>query len=234
VLLVVGSRPAYVDAMSGGFPVDLIIFGMVAAFLVLRLRSILGRRQGFERPPQPLEPRAPADAPVIDALAAPAAPAGPAKILPDPRTPPGQALARIRGVDQGFDPDQFLDGAAGAFGMIVDAFARGDRGALQPLLAPDLFTPFEAAITAREAANETLKQDIASLREMTLTEADLRGTVASVTVRFVSDQVNSTRDARGQIVAGTDVPTETVDFWTFERDLTSADPTWQLVATRSE
>lgn len=223
--------------MSGGFPIDLIIFGMVAAFLVLRLRSILGRRQGFERPPQPLEPRAPADAhapdgPVVDAPAH--APAGPIRTVPDERTPPGQALARIRGVDPGFNPDQFLDGAAGAFGMIVDAFARGDRAGLKALLAPDLFAAFDKTIDAREAARETLRQEIASLREMAITEADLRGTVASVTVRFVSDQINSTRDATGQVVAGSDVPTETVDFWTFERDLRSSDPTWLLVATRSE
>jgi predicted lipid-binding transport protein (Tim44 family) len=223
--------------MSGGFPVDLIIFGMVAAFLVLRLRSILGRRQGFERPPQPLEPRAPADAragdgPVIDAPAL--AQAGPARILPDPRTPPGQALARIKGVDPGFDADQFLDGAAGAFGMIVDAFAKGDRPGLKQLLAPDLYAAFEQAIAAREAAKETLRQDIVTLRELAITEADLRGTVASLTVRFVSDQINSTRDAGGQVVAGTDVPTETVDIWTFERDLRADDPTWLLVATRSE
>lgn len=222
--------------MSGGFPIDLIIFGMVAAFLVLRLRSILGRRQGFERPPQPLEPRPPADGrppdgPVVDAQAQ--AP-GPGRTIPDPASPPGQALARIHGADPGFAPDGFLDGAAGAFSMIVEAFARGDRPALKALLAPELFAAFEKAIAAREAAGETLRQEITSLREMAITEADLRGTIASVTVRFVSDQINSTRDAGGQMLAGSDVPTETVDFWTFERDLRSSDPTWQLVATRSE
>lgn len=223
--------------MSGGFPIDLIIFGMVAAFLVLRLRSILGRRQGFERPPQPLEPRPPADARAADGPAAdtPAATqAGPARILPELASPAGQALARIKGVDPAFDADQFLDGAAGAFGMIVEAFARGDRTTLKPLLTADLFAAFEGVIGAREAAGETLRQDIVALRELAITEADLRGTVASLTVRFLSDQVNSTRDAKGDVVAGTDVPTETVDIWTFERNLQAADPTWQLVATRSE
>lgn len=223
--------------MSGGFPIDLIIFGMVAAFLVLRLRSILGRRQGFERPPQPLEPRAPADArgpdgPIVDAPAL--APVGPARTLPEATSPAGQALSRIQGVDAGFNADQFLDGASAAFGMIVAAFAAGDRAQLKQLLAPDLFGAFEGAIAAREAAQETQRQDITALREIAITEAELRGTTASVTVRFVSDQVNATRDARGQVVAGSDVPTETVDFWTFERDLRAEDPTWQLVATRSE
>lgn len=224
--------------MSGGFPVDLILFGMVAAFLVLRLRSILGRRQGYERPPEPLNPRPPADArggdPALGDIPAVPVVAGPTKVLPDARTPPGQALARIRGIDPNFDADAFLDGASGAFGMIVTGFAAGDRALLKTLLAPDLFTAFEGAISAREAANETQRTEITSLRELTLTEADLRGTVASVTVRFVSDQINQSRDAAGQVVAGTDVPTETVDFWSFERDLRGTDPTWLLVATRSE
>jgi predicted lipid-binding transport protein (Tim44 family) len=210
----------------------------VAAFLVLRLRSILGRRQGYERPPEPLNPRLPADARVADAPIAdgPVVPVvvGPTRVLPDARTPPGQALARIKGMDPGFDADAFLEGASGAFGMIVTGFAAGDRSLLQGLLAPDLFSAFEGAITAREAANETQRTEITALRELTLTEADLRGTVASITVRFVSDQINQSRDATGQVVAGTDVPTETVDFWTFERDLRGTDPTWLLVATRSE
>jgi predicted lipid-binding transport protein (Tim44 family) len=237
LVLVVAAPGPYVWVMSGGFPIDLIIFGMVAAFLVLRLRSILGRRQGFERPPQPLEPRAPADArsadgPIVDAPAI--AQVGPAKLIPDARTPAGQALARIRGVDPGFDADQFLDGATAAFAMIVEAFARGDRAGLKQLLAPELYIAFEQAISAREAARETLRQDITALREVSIIEADLRGTIASLTVRFVSDQINSTRDATGQVVHGSDVPTETVDIWTFERDLRAADPTWLLVATRSE
>lgn len=223
--------------MSGGFPLDLIIFGMVAAFLVLRLRSILGRRQGFERPPQPLEPRPPADAhkadaPTIEATAGPGA--LPGHVLPDPASPVGQALARIQAVDAAFNPDHFLEGAAGAFRMIVEAFAKGDRPGLKALLAPDLNAAFEAAIAAREGAGEVLRQEIVQVREMTLTAADLRGTVASIGVRFVSDQINSTRDATGQLLAGSDVPTETADFWTFERDLRSSDPTWLLVATRSE
>lgn len=211
--------------MSGGFPLDLILFGMVAAFLVLRLRSVLGRRTGFERPPatvavpRPVEAEAP-PAPVI-------------RGVPDARGPVGQALSRIRGVDPSFDPASFLGGAEGAFRMIVEGFAAGNRSLLRDLLSEETYAGFEGAITDRESRNERQRTEIREVREASIEAADLRGTVADVTVRFVSDQVNLTTDAEGKPVAGADAVTELTDVWTFQRDLRSEDPTWKLVATRS-
>jgi predicted lipid-binding transport protein (Tim44 family) len=227
--------------MSGGFPVDLILFAMVAAFLVLRLRSVLGRRTGFERPrregPGAYDPAAARNAPPADVapdLPATAAPAGGTRrILPDPRSPVGAALMRIRGVDPAFDPNGFLDGAEGAFRMIVDAFARGDRQTLRALLGDETYGGFEGEITRREAAGESQRSEVRAMQEMKLEAADLRGTVADVTVRFVSDQVNVTTAKDGTIAAGADAVTELTDIWTFQRDLKSEDPTWKLVATRS-
>src|SRR5271163_3750551 len=102
--------------MSGGFPIDLILFGMIAAFLVLRLRSILGRRTGFERPAQPYQPpqpQRPTAGPVIEGRAEPVAAAP--QTVPDDASPAGQALARMRGIDQAFDPARFLAGVDQAF-----------------------------------------------------------------------------------------------------------------------
>lgn len=225
--------------MSGGFPVDLILFAMVAAFLVLRLRGILGRRTGFERPPAPVEPAGAGEtARTIDTTAEEAsetrALAGPARVLPAPASPAGQALARIRAVDPSFDPAAFLDGAEGAFRMIVTAFAAGDRDTLKGLLSPDVFRDFEAAIAAREQAGETQRTEIVAMREATIVEADLRGTYATIGVRFVTDQINVTTGRGGVLVAGSEAVTETIDIWSFARDLNAADPTWLLVATRSE
>src|SRR6478736_3150706 len=104
---------------SSGFPIDLILFGMIAAFLVLRLRSILGRRTGFERPPQPAQPQPmarAAAAPIIEGRPEPASPAAP-QSTPDPATPTGQALVQMRGVDANFDPSRFLAGVDQAFRM---------------------------------------------------------------------------------------------------------------------
>ena len=225
---------------SGGFPLDLILFGMIAAFLVLRLRSILGRRTGFERPPEQHMPAQPGMAPrlspegrVIDGTVEPQAPATSGRPLPDPASPPGQALVRMQRTEPAFDPSRFLNGAEAAFGIIVTAFAAGDRAGLRMLLSDDTFRAFEAAITAREAAGETQRTEIRAITTATIEAADLRGSVANITVRFVSDQVNVTIGRDGTPVAGADAVTEITDLWTFERELNSPDPTWRLVAARS-
>jgi len=217
---------------TGGFPVDLVLFGMIAGFLVLRLRSILGRRTGYERPPaQPYQPPgAPPPGPVIEGHAEPL-PAS-TRAVPDPGSPLGQMLSRMKGVDRGFDAGSFLDGADKAFHLIVTAFATSDRPRLRGLVSDDVYRAFDQAIAAREQARHTQTSEIKDIPSATIEEADLRGTVAQVTVRFVSDQVSLTKDASGQPVAGTDAVTEITDIWTFERDLSSQDPTWRLVSVR--
>jgi len=217
---------------SGSFPIDLVLFGMIAAFLVLRLRGILGRRTGFERPPQPVQPAGPAVAsPVIEGRAEPAAPA--ARALPDVASPAGQALLRMQALDRNFVPAGFLNGAENAFRMIVTAFANGDRATLRNLLSDDTYRAFEGAITAREAAGQTQRSEIRAIPSATIEAADVKGTLATITVRFVSDQISVTLDAKGNPVTGTDAVTEITDLWTFERDLTSAGPAWRLVAARN-
>jgi predicted lipid-binding transport protein (Tim44 family) len=216
-----------------GFPIDLILFGMIAAFLVLRLRSILGRRTGFERPPQAYRPAQPnMAAPVIDAQAEPV-PAAPTRAVPDPASALGQTLAKMQTIDRNFTPSSFLDGAEKAFALIVAAFASGDRVALRSLLSDDTYRAFETAIAGREAAGQTQVSELRGIQSATIEAAELRGTVAQNTVRFVSDQISLTRDKDGKEVSGTDAVTELTDLWSFERDLTAADPTWRLVAARS-
>lgn len=220
-------------ASSGGFPIDLILFGMIAAFLVLRLRSILGKRQGFERPPE-TTPRP--DLRVVEdgpAGAYTPPPPPPGRALPDPASPLGRTLVAMQSVDSNFTPGRFLDGAEQAFRMIVTAFAAGDRAALRPLLSDDTYTAFDGAITARLAAGETQRTEIHDIHGASIEAAELRGGEASITVQFMSDQVNLTLDANGKEVAGTDAVTEIRDIWTFERDLGSPDPAWRLVAARS-
>ena len=228
--------------MTGG-AVEIILLAMVAGFLVLRLRSVLGRRQGFERPPQAenrpagYDPRGGAR-PANDGLSEEAAPPAPAAAsgrhtVPDRRSPAGQALSRIAAVDASFDPSRFLDGAEAAFRMIVQAFAAGDRGTLRALLSDDAYAGFAKVLDAREAAGERQRTELRAVNEVAIEAADLRGTVADVTVRFVTDQVNMTTGRDGEVVSGSDAITELTDLWTFQRDLSSADPTWKLVGTGS-
>lgn len=219
---------------SGGFPIDLILFGMIAAFLVLRLRSILGKRQGFERPPEvPQRPELRLVEDTPPPVPPSAEPETASRTLPEPQTQAGRALVAMQSVDSGFTPDRFLQGAEMAFRMIVAAFAAGDRDALRPLLSDDTMAAFDGAISAREQAGETQRTEIRAIGSATIENAELRGGQASITVAFVSDQVNITLGPDGQPVAGTDAVTEIKDLWTFERDLGSPDPTWRLVAARS-
>ena len=227
--------------MTGG-AVEIILLAMVAGFLVLRLRSVLGRRQGFERPPRAdnrpagYDPRG--AGPAADGLPEEPAPAAPVvassrRTIPDRRSPVGQALARIAGVDATFDPSRFLDGAEAAFRMVVQAFAAGDRGTLRALLSDETYAGFAKALDAREVAGERQRTEVRAVNEVAIEAADLRGTVADITVRFVTDQINMTTGRDGDVVSGSDAVTELTDLWTFQRDLTSADPTWRLVGTGS-
>lgn len=220
--------------VSGNFPIDLILFGMIAAFLVLRLRSILGRRTGFERPPQAFQPPQghQAGGPVVDGRAEPATDAA-AHTVPDPASPFGQVMAQMKAIDRGFDPAGFLRGAEQAFRMIVTAFAAGDRATLRSLLADETYGAFDQAITAREAAGHVQISEIRSIQSTRIEDAELKGSTATITIRMVSDQVNLTNDRNGNPVTGTEAVTEITDLWTFERDLSQQDPTWRLVAARS-
>ncbi|HEX3348201.1 MAG TPA: Tim44/TimA family putative adaptor protein [Acetobacteraceae bacterium] len=225
---------------SGSFPIELILFGMIAAFLVLRLRSILGRRQGFERPPDATpnealfragrvrDPRT-TEGPVIDVPAEPVS----SRAVPDPESPVGATLRRMQQIDPHVDPARFLDGAEAAFRIIVEAYAAGDRVKLQSLLSDDTYRAFEGSIAARETAGETQRTEIKSVHSATIDAADLRGSEALITVRFLSDQVNVTLNREGAPVTGTDAVTEITDLWTFERELGTRDPAWRLVSARS-
>jgi len=221
----------------GDFPhyFDIILFAMVAAFLVLRLRSVLGRRTGNERRRDPIVRRAEPTGDKVIAFGQRPNGAAPA---PATTEPPGDAvaagLARIRDADPGFDPPQFLEGARAAFEMIVAAFAEGDKARLRPLLSDEVYRPFCTAIDERGAAHETLESRILALKQIDISEAELDGRAARVTLKIVSDQINVVRAHDGSIVDGDpEHAIEKTDFWTFARDTRSTDPNWALVATDS-
>jgi predicted lipid-binding transport protein (Tim44 family) len=225
--------------MSDGFAyLDIIFFAMVAAFIALRLRSVLGRRTGNERRRQtpldaPAKPR-PADnvVPLPDRAPPPVADEPVFADIHDGTVRAG--LAQIRRSDPGFDVDSFLQGARAAFSMIVEAFARADRATLRPLLAPEVFARFAGSIEERERRGETLTTELVAIREAEVVEARMLGSRARLGVRFTSEQINVTRDAGGQVVDGDPARIdEVVDIWAFERDTRSRDPNWQLVETRT-
>jgi predicted lipid-binding transport protein (Tim44 family) len=213
---------------------DIILFAMVAAFLVLRLRSVLGRRTGNERRRE-LFVRRPRPAPQNgpDRVDTSAAPVGPALSGPSPDGVAG-GLNQIRRIEPSFDPGHFLGGARVAFDMIVSAFAKGDKTALQPLLSEEVFQQFASAIDERNAAKEVLETRILRLDGADIIEAELLGRTAQISVKLVSQQINVTRAMDGSIVDGDpEHSNEKTDYWTFARDTQSDNPNWVLVATSS-
>jgi predicted lipid-binding transport protein (Tim44 family) len=218
--------------MTDGY-FDIILFAMVAAFLVLRLRAVLGRRSGTERrPPENPFARAPETAPDGKVVPLPdrtiEAPSGSGAVSLE------AGIAQIRAADANFEPSGFLQGARGAFQIIVNAFAAGDTATLRPLLSDEVFERFAEAIRARNAAKETHETRLESIKSAEIAEAQLNGRSAFVTVRFASDQVNVTRAADGTVIDGEpDRIVEKTDFWTFARNTRAQDPNWLLVATRS-
>jgi predicted lipid-binding transport protein (Tim44 family) len=217
--------------MDNGFQfLDIILFAAVAGFLLLRLRSVLGRRTGNERrrpdrfsAPDPVSmPRGP----IIDQPANDAAPASAASGL--------SGIAALKAADSSFDDKAFLAGARGAFQIIVKGFADGDTAALERLLSKDVFAAFAEAIHARVAAKETHETTLVAIKSVELVEASVEGATGLVTVKIVSDQINATRTADGKVVEGdAEKSVEKTDFWTFSRPLRARDPNWTLVATHS-
>ena len=229
------------------FDIYTIIFLALAVFIFLRLRSVLGQRTGRERPPY--DPYSARDAvrpstndnvvalPGRSSDAPPLAtePAEPAwKGVAEEGSSVAVGLEEIAKADKSFDAKQFINGARAAYEMIVTAYAEGDLRTLKNLLSKDVYEGFEAAIRDRESKGETAETRFVSIDKADITAADVRGQMAHVTVRFVSQLVSVTRDRDGNVIDGSpEKVTDVTDVWTFARDISSRDPNWKLVATEA-
>ena len=228
---------------------DIVIFAVIAAFLLHRLRSVLGTRHGDERQrPNPFT-RNPQDknaaeaAKVVD-LHPDKMPARPAfdmamaaDVIDEAANADGQVeegLREIVAADATFDPHGFVQGAQAAFGMVVTAFAEGDKDTLKGLLSPKLYSDFESAIKQREDAGNTMEFELHRIVKASVVKARLAGTMAYVTVDFDVEETTATRDKDGNLVDGApDRIINVEDIWTFSRDTRSDDPNWTLIETRS-
>lgn len=223
--------------------IDIILLAMVAGFIVLRLRSVLGRRTGHEPEPR-RDGRAPdrfpigADDNVVPMPTAAGAPARRAR-TPDIEpayqgTPLEPGLVALKMADPSFDTARFLTGATQAFEMIVAAYAKHDTDTLKPLLSPEVYARFATAIQEREERGETLETELVALKPAKLEAVEMQGSRALVSVRFQSEQVNVVKNAKGEPIEGDKDHVDSItDIWTFARDTRSRDPNWTLVATQS-
>jgi len=245
--------------MADIFDTTTIITIVVAVFVLLRLRAVLGKRTGHQRPPfQPYE---------IDRKTRTTRPANSNhqtdndNVVPlpnqkttarkmsddmDPRekaineyaksgTKLNKGLKEVAASDASFLPESFISGGRMAYEMIVTAFADGDRKALKNLLSREVYDGFAAAISERENKGEKVESNFVGIEEAKITAAGVNGNDAQVTVQFVSQIISATINAKGEVVDGDpDQVGEVKDIWTFARDVRSRDPNWKLVATESE
>ena len=211
--------------------IQLLVLAGIAVFLILKLRSVLGSREGFEKPPLPADANRPqpklvqpapdgTDLDITDHV-----PAGSSAAL---------ALAAMKQAEPGFSVGEFLHGARGAYEMILMAFERGDIDPVRPFLADEVEASFTQAINARERDGQTVEANFLGLREMTLSDAEYDPTTrtAEITLRYTGELTSLVRNKAGEIIEGsaTEVRRQR-DGWTFARRMGVQDPNWQLVGT---
>lgn len=211
---------------------QLLVLAGIAIFLVLRLRSVLGTRDGFEKPPasaRPEERSRRSDFEVIEG--------GPDRDIVD-HVPEGsdaaEALAAMKRVEPSFSVSEFLGGARGAYEMILMGFERGNVEDLKPFLAEDVYETFEEVVAQREEQGLTIEAEFVGVRELSLADAsyDEASGLAEVTVRYVAELTSVVKNAEGEVVEGSSTAVKRQkDVWTFARTMGSSDPNWQLVAT---
>lgn len=210
--------------------VGIVLLAMIALFVGLRLYAVLGQRTGHEQRPVTRPEAAPGPEPASPAPEAKAPAAEPSGLAFEEGAAAG--IRAIVAADPGFDVARFLEGAQTAYKMVLEAFWKGDRQELSWLAGDQVRGAFEAAIAEREAAGHKLDNRLVAIERAAIEDARLEGRVAEVDVRYDAFVVAVTRNAEGEVVAGSmsdAIPTH--DVWTFRRDLASSDPNWLLVET---
>lgn len=214
--------------------IPLLVLAGITIFLILRLRSVLGTREGFEKPPVsgPSQSRRLGGRPDFDVIEG-----GPDRDITDhveDGSKSAKALASMKMAEPGFSVSEFLEGARGAYEMILMAFERGDLSPVRGFLSDEVTDAFQSVIDAREEQGLTVEANFVGVREISLKEAEFDRTTneGDISVRFVGELTSVVRNSDGEVVEGS--PTEIKrqrDVWTFSRKMGASDPNWRLVAT---
>jgi len=210
--------------------IEIIILAVVAGFLILRLRSVLGKRHGHER--QRYE-ESENYSPKTNSEEGNNVTPFPARVDASPPSA-GAEVIKIHSLDPNFSEDEFLGGAQEAFRMILAAYGGSDRETLRALASDEIYEELDEAITGREDRGETLDATLIGVQSASIDQVETVGSIARVTVRFESEQTNITRNSEGQPIDGAPNQVETIiDLWTFERDMSNDDPNWKLIETEA-
>jgi predicted lipid-binding transport protein (Tim44 family) len=213
----------------------IVILALVALFIGLRLYSVLGERTGHEQ--QPI--LKPADSePRSDPRMNRPAPAQPVSVDSGdlafiPTAGPG--VRALLAADPAFDVARFLEGAKGAYRLILESFWKGDLDALRPHVDDHVYETFAGAVELRKSEGVTIDNRLVAIDQAVISEASVDRALAHLTVRFEADIAAVTRNSAGEVVAGSlSDAVQTRDLWTFRRELGSPNPNWLLVETDEE
>lgn len=214
---------------------QLLVLAGIAIFLILRLKSVLGTREGFEKPPVPLSGsdaealRNRRDFEVIEG--------GVDHDIIDHAeegSPTAEALSQMKSTDRDFNVSDFLGGAKGAYEMILMGFENGELDDIRPFLSDEVYQTFIDVVAQREDQGLTIEANFVGVRETSLQEAtfDPGTAMAEVTVKFVGELTSVVRDQQGTVVEGNanEIKRQR-DIWTFARKMGTGDPNWHLIAT---
>jgi predicted lipid-binding transport protein (Tim44 family) len=211
--------------------IQLLVLAAIAVFLILRLKNVLGTREGFEKPPLPV-PQAKRSGPTFEVIEG-----GPDLDITDhfdEGTSEAVALTKMKRIEPSFNVTEFLAGGRGAYEMIVMGFEQGELDEIKPFLSDDVYESFVDGIAAREDLGLTIEANFIGVREMTLENVTLDPDTneAELTLRFVAELTQAVRNKEGEIVEGsiTDAKKQK-DTWVFARIMGSDDPNWFLVST---
>ena len=219
---------------------DLIFFLLVAIFLIIRLRSVLGRRTGNEKKPKDiftyqdsiLEPDKKKVLEVKEAIKRKTPLSLPEKKINNLKKSTG--LERIFYFDKNFSPKKFLEGAKIAFKSIIETYAKGEINKIKNLLSSNVFSAFSREIKSRVQKKHSLEHTLISLKSADIEKIHVKSSIADIVVKFVSEQVNLLKNEKGKTLSGNDEYIENhIDYWTFSKDLKSTNPNWKLVVTKS-
>ncbi len=211
---------------------QLLVLAGIAVFLILRLRNVLGTREGYEEPRQEGVSQARRGGPDLEVIEG-----GPDQDILD-HAEEGSvnalALAKMKSMEPQFGVNDFLGGARGAYEMILMAFEKGDLASIQPFLSEEVYESFAHVVEMRADKGLTVESEFVGVREMVLQAAHFDEVTkeGEITVRFVGELTHVVRDNAGEIVEGSESQIKRQkDVWTFARVMGSDDPNWQLVAT---
>ena len=213
----------------------IVILALVALFIGLRLYRVLGERTGHEQ--QPILKPADPDARVEPRVSQPSAPQSASADTGDLAFLPtaGPGVRAILAADPAFDVARFLEGAKGAYRMILESFWKGELDAVRGHVDDHVFETFSSAVEQRKKDGLSLDNRLVAIEQAVIAEANVDRSVAIVTVRFEADIAAVTRNAEGEVVAGSlSDAVQTRDLWSFRRDPSSRDPNWLLIETDEE